>query len=450
MNSQPPTEKNKKYPLSDQKTIQLPLVFFEIPLWHNLGEICYTILMTMITTDVYDVVIVGGGASGMVCALECARAGLRTLILEKEQQPARKILISGNGRCNLTNRHVSPEYYYTDPVLIQSALKHFSFEDCVKYFEELGVLLREEENGRVFPSTGKATAISDALKTALKEAGVEIAIEQEVTNIHAAAVQFILTTKQKQVIHAHHVVLACGSCAYPHVTGTASGYELAKSLGHTVVEPFPVLSGMCIKERALTRLSGVKCQVRTTVKNVPTAQAEGELIFTNYGMNGPAVLNISHTVSQELAKGPVPLEINFFPQLEDPKKFLEDRLDTLGHRKPKDFFTGILNEGIVNLLVDFVGMRKNAPMNEQYAARAFQTVQAWPVTVTAMRPWKEAMVAAGGVAISEINFNTFESRLHPDLFITGELLDVDGKSGGFNLHFAWASGFTAACAIKEK
>ncbi len=386
----------------------------------------------------------------MVCALECARAGLRTLMLEKEQQPGRKILISGNGRCNLTNRHVSAENYYADPALINSTLKHFSFEDCCKYFEELGVLLTEEANGRIFPATGKATAVSDALKTALKEAGVEIEIEQEVNKIHAAAVQFILTTKQKSIFHAHHVVLACGSCAYPHVTGTEAGYELAKSLGHTVVEPLPVLSGLCIKERALTRLSGVKCQVRTTVKNVPSAQAEGELIFTNYGVNGPAVLNISHTVSQELTKGPVPLEINFFPQLKDPGKFLEGRLDTFGHRKPKDFFTGILNEGITNLLIDFVGMRKNAPMNEQYAARAFQTLQAWPVTVTAMRPWKEAMVAAGGVSTEEINLDTLESHLHPGLYMVGELLNVDGKSGGFNLHFAWASGFIAAHAIEEE
>ncbi len=406
--------------------------------------------MTTITTNVYDVIIIGAGASGMVCALECARAGLRTLLLDKEQQPGRKILISGNGRCNLTNRHVGPDCYHADPAVIKGALKHFSFKDCWNYFEDLGVLLREEDNGRVFPATGKATAICDALKTALKEAGVEIDIEQEVTKIHAAAVQFILTTKQKATYHALNVVLACGSCAYPHVTGTNAGYELAKSLGHKVVDPLPILSGLCIKERALTRLSGVKCYVRTTVKNIPAVQAEGEIIFTNYGINGPAVLNITQTVSRELPKGPVPLEINFFPQLKDPKKFLEDRLDKFGSRKPKDFFTGILNEGITNLLIDFLGMRKNAPMNEQYAAKAFQTLQAWPVTVTAMRPWKEAMAAAGGVSTDEINPDTFESRQHPGLYITGELLDVDGKSGGFNLHFAWASGFTAAHAIEEK
>ena len=398
----------------------------------------------------YDVIIVGAGASGLICALECARAGLDVLILEKDMQPARKVLVSGNGRCNVTNRNVSPDCYYTDPALIEQTLSQFSFQKCWDYFTDLGVLLTEEAQGRIFPASGKATAISEALKIALKEEDVEIRHSQPVSSIRAAAAQFIVTTQNKDVFRAHHVVLACGSCAYPQVTGTEAGYQLAKSLGHTILSPRPVLSGVCLKERALTRLSGVKCQVRTTVKTENSVSAQGELIFTNYGVNGPAVLNISHAISQALEKGPVPLEINFFPQLNNPGEFFRQRLAQFGTRKPKDFFTGLLNEGITNLLIDFKGLKKNAPIHTQDTNRIFDTLTAWPVTVTAMRPWQEAMVAAGGVKVSEINYNTFESRLHPDLFIIGELLDVDGKSGGFNLHFAWASGYIAAQAIKEK
>ena len=400
--------------------------------------------------ELYDVIIIGAGASGLMCALECARAGLDVLVLEKDPQAARKILVSGNGRCNVTNRYVGADYYHTDPNLIEKTLSRFSFQHCWDYFTGLGVLLNEEAQGRVFPASGKSTAISETLKLALKEADVEILPGQEVTLIRAAAAQFIVTTKLKDAFRAHHVVLACGSCAYPQVTGTNAGYELAKSLGHTLISPRPVLSGVCLKERALTRLSGIKCQVRTTIKTTPSAQAEGELIFTNYGINGPAVLNISHEISQALAKGPVSLEINFFPQLKNPQEFFRQRLAQFGTRKPKDFFTGLPNEGITNLLIDFKGLKKNAPIHSQDTNRIIETLLAWPVTVTAMRPWQEAMVAAGGVKVSEINYNTFESRLHPGLFITGELLDVDGKSGGFNLHFAWASGFIAAQTIKEK
>ncbi len=399
----------------------------------------------------YDVAIIGAGASGLLCALECARGGVRTLLLEKDALPARKILVSGNGRCNLTNRHVSPACYHADPQLIESALKHFSFEDCKNYFENLGVLLTEQEQGRIFPATGKATAVADALKAALKEAGAELICGQEVTHIKRTKNEFVLSTKQGQTVHARKLVLACGSCAYPQVTGTNAGYELAQSLGHSIIPPLPVLSGLCLKETALTRLSGIKCQVATNTRTMPTAQATGELIFTNYGINGPAALNISQAVSRTLKNGPVKVEINFLPQLENPQAFLETRLQKFAARKPKDFFAGLIHESLANLLIDFTGLRKQIPVREQPMARALQTLTAWPVTVTALRPWKEAMAAAGGVKTREINYNTFESLLCPGLFITGELLDVDGKSGGLNLHFAWASGFTAAQAIiKEK
>ena len=401
--------------------------------------------------ELYDVIIVGAGASGLVCAIECARAGLNTLVLEKDPQPARKIMVSGNGRCNLTNRHVAPNAYQADPALIETTLQQFSFQDCCHYFEDLGVLLTEEAQGRVFPACGKSTAVTEALKAELKELDIDIRYNQTVTNIRAAAVQFIVTTRSKDVFHAHNLVLACGSCAYPQATGTDMGYQLAQSLKHTVITPRPVLTGLCLKERACSRLSGMKCQVRTTVKNKPQAQAEGEVIFTNYGMNGPAALNISSVVSRELANGPVPIEVNFLPQLKDPHTFLQARLEDFGYRKPKDFFIGLLHDNLINLLLDFTGLKKNTPLQEQNAQRVFDTLLAWPLTVTAMRPWQEAMAATGGVKTSEINYNTFESKLYPGLFITGELLDVDGKSGGFNLHFAWASGFIAAhCIIKEK
>ena len=398
----------------------------------------------------YDVAIVGAGASGLLCALECARGGLRTLILEKDALPARKILVSGNGRCNLTNRHVSPACYHADPKLIESTLQHFSFDDCIHYFENLGVLLTEQEQGRIFPATGKATAVADAFKAALKEAGAELICGQEVTHIKRTKTEFILSTQQDLSVHTRKLVLACGSCAYPQVTGTHAGYELAKMLGHTLIPPLPVLSGLCLKETAFTRLSGIKCQVATTAHTIPAAHAEGELIFTNYGVNGPAALNISQAVSRALKNGPVKVEINFLPQLENPHEFLEMRLQKFSARKPKEFFAGLIHESIANLLIDFTGLRKQIPVGQQPMNRAFQTLTAWPVTVTALRPWKEAMVAAGGVKTHEINYNTFESLLCPGLYITGELLDVDGKSGGLNLHFAWASGFTAAQAIKKE
>ncbi len=398
----------------------------------------------------YDVVIIGAGASGLICARECARGGLRTLVLEKEQAPGRKILVTGNGRCNLTNARVAPACYQGEAGLISSALTQFSYKDCRRYFEDLGILLVEEGQGRIFPQTGKSTAVVEPLKLAVLESGAEILTGQTVTKIKPGKI-FTVTTQTAQIFQARRVVLACGSCAYPQAGGTASGYELAQKLGHTICPPRPTLSGLVLKEN-LSRLSGIRAQVQISSPALPDVKTAGEIIFTAYGINGPAALNASGPISRALDNGNVPLLLNFLPDL--PNTFFEERLKQFADRRPKDFFAGILHESITNLLIDFKGLRKNKPVKEQSPAAvksALQTVQAWPVTVTALRPWSEAMVAAGGVKTREINYNTFESLCCPDAYVTGELLDIDGISGGFNLHFAWASGFIAAQHIvKEK
>ena len=402
----------------------------------------------------YDVIIIGAGASGLVCALECARAGRKTLVLEKESQPARKILVSGNGRCNLTNAHVAPAYYHAPEELIEKTLEKFSFQACLNYFARLGVLTAEEELGRVFPATGKSTAVAEPLKIALAEAGAELICSCPVVRVKRGKT-FTVTAADGRTFQAKKLVLACGSCAYPQVGGTQSGYELARTLGHTLITPRPSLSALCIKETALSRLSGVRCQVRLEARqnNTLLDQAEGEVLFTHYGLNGPAALNVSSSVSRALTKGNVALTLDFFPQLKDPHQFLQQRLATYAKRRPKDFFAGILHESVANLLIDFIGLRKNVPMQDQTPntrQRLVQTPCAWPLTATGVRPWNEAMAATGGVNTQEINYNTFESLKCPGLYLTGELLDVDGKSGGFNLHFAWASGFAAAQGMTEE
>ena len=402
------------------------------------------------TSTTYDVLIIGAGASGLLCARECARGGLKTLVLEKEPLVGRKILASGNGRCNLTNKHVSASQYQADPALLKSTLQQFSYENCRAYFESLGILLQEEALGRIFPVTGKATAVLDALKLAVVESGAEILLNKQVTRIKRGTT-FTVFTQDKDSFQAKHLVLACGSCAYPQIGGTSSGYELARALGHSITSPLPVLSGLCLKEN-FSRLSGIRAQVHLTALTHPTITHSGEIIFTNYGINGPAAQNASIAIAPELSNGPVPITLNFLPQIPDAVSFLQQRLKQFASRKPKDFFAGILHESIANLLIDFKGLRKNKPMQEQFPSvveQSFRTVAAWPATVTSLRPWTEAMAAMGGVNLKEINYNTFESLLCPGVYITGELLDTVGQSGGFNLHFAWASGTVAARHLVE-
>ena len=402
----------------------------------------------------YDVVVVGAGASGLMCALQCTLRGKKVLLLEKEKQSARKILVSGNGRCNLSNAFVSPTDYRGTPQLAQAVLQKFPFQKCLAFFHDLGVLTTEEENGRIFPRTGKSTAVAEALRLACAEAGVQLRTESEAVKIEKKK-DFRITLHTGETVHGKYCVLACGSKAYPQAGGSESGYKLARSLGHHITPLNQSLCALNIKEKAVARLQGIRAQVQVTAWP-GTAQAvtnAGEILFTAYGFSGPAVLNISGLLGPALAKGPVDLALDFFPDMKDKETFLRARAARFPKRTAKEFFAGLLHENIANLLIDFAGVRKNIPVC-QWTENTFKTVAknmaAWPFTAVALRPWTEAMVAAGGVNCAEINYNTLESLRCPGLYILGELLNVDGRSGGFNLHFAWGCGYTAALAMPEE
>lgn len=405
-------------------------------------------------TFFYDVIVVGAGASGLVCALECARRGKKTLLLEKGPQAGRKILVSGNGRCNLTNAFVSPSDYRGAPELAAAVLKQFPFAKCLEFFHSLGVLTEQEGLGRVFPRTGKSTAVAEALRLACAEAGVELRMGCEAVKIEKKK-DFRVYVQSGEAFAAKYCALACGSRAYPQAGGTEAGYKLAQSLGHHITPVTPALCALNVREKAVARLQGIRAQVRVTaLHGTPReTRGEGEVLFTAYGLSGPAVLNISGPVGRALAAGPARVELDFFPDEPDLEGFLKKRIERFPARNAKEFFAGMLHENIANLLIDFAGIKKNAPVSSWTAntlKSAAKTLCAWPFTVTSLRPWTEAMAAAGGVNCAEINYNTLESLRCPGLYVLGELLDVDGRSGGFNLHFAWGCGFAAASAMPEE
>ncbi len=405
-------------------------------------------------TNIYEAIIVGAGASGLVCALELARGGKKVLVLEKEITCGRKILVSGNGECNFTNRLVAPSKYYGEQEFVKAALEKFSYQDALNYFATLGLLYREENN-RFFTYTSKASSLATCLTCALKEAGAELILKTEVSKITQdnKTKIFKVSSKQGQNYFAKNIVLACGSLAYPQVGGTKAGYNLAQSFGHTIKPLSPALCSINLQEKtALSRIAGLKVQALASLKENGKIIAEeaGEVLFNNQGVSGNNIFSISRNAK----KGQI-LELNLFNQFskEEFSAFIEERAKKYSHRKLKDFFAGILADTLANLLIDFLGFKKNlliCDLNSQNFARIKEVLQAWPFKVEGLRPFEQACAAKGGADIKEIEKGTFRSLKNPNLYLTGELLDIDGRCGGFNLHFAWTSAICAAKTLLGK
>jgi len=384
---------------------------------------------------IYDAAIIGAGASGLACAVKLARAGKKIIIFEKEAVPGRKILISGNGRCNFTNAAAAPDKYFEASDFVKPALQNFTPKNCLDFFASLGMLYRADE-GRYFPLTGKASTVVDCLLNAL--GGSEIKLKTEVIKI---AKNKVYATGG--IVEAKNIVLASGGAAYPQAGGSNKGYLLAKQAGHTVSEIRPALSPINLKEKAAcARLTGLKIQANAIL---PDCAEEGEVIFSSQGVSGNNILSISRS-----ARPGQKLLLDLMPQFTAQE--FEDFMRARTAATVKNLLTGLLADNVANLLIDFLGIKKTEQvggLNADIFARIIKTIKAWPFTVESLRGDKEYNVTRGGVNRAEVDGRAMQSKLQKGLFITGEVLDVDGRCGGYNLHFAWASGVLAAQSIIE-
>jgi len=398
-----------------------------------------------------DVLVAGAGASGLFCALHAARGGASVIVREAGPAAGRKILASGNGRCNLTNLNVSAEHYHGGRELARAALANFGGKNARDFFETLGVMTVEEDGGRIFPRAGRSGAVLTPLLCAATEAGARIELNGKITAIRREGGIYKAFDGAGGRIEARNVVLACGSAAASGLGGGMSGYSLAESFGHAIIPPSPALVPLRSGEKGLRRLAGIRVHAALCAKRDgrTLCSAAGETLFTDYGLSGPAALNLSAGCAAELQSGPLGCEMNLFPDMEQRKfmDFFSARAKMFASRPMKHFFAGMLHETVANLIMDIAGIDRNSPAGE-HAGKAAALCQRWEFTLSGTRPMSEAMAAAGGVKSSEINPDTMESRLARGLFITGELLEPVGESGGCNLHLAWATGRLAglACA----
>ena len=391
------------------------------------------------------VLIIGGGASGMMAALTAAEdPSNRVTLLERQSRVGRKLLATGNGRCNLSNIHASEAHYHGyDPSFVRHALRQFSPADTLAFFQQLGLLTVTEESGRVYPFSDQANSVVDILRFALAQRGVDLRCGCEVISIGKKARGYNVKTSE-EAFYCDKLILACGGSAGAKLGGTDWGYKLLNSMGHTVTPLRPSLVQIKTDASVTKSLKGVRADAGITLKRNGQliAQNVGEVQFTDFGISGPAIFELSREVEN---KGDQLLLLDLM------RPWTEEQLASLLLQKQVDFpdlaadelLTGALHNRLGKVVLKISGAelpQTLAEITESQIRRIARTVKYFPMTVTGIMGLELAQVTAGGVLTSEFRPDTLESRLCPGLFATGEVLDIDGDCGGYNLQWAWSSG----------
>ena len=398
------------------------------------------------------IAVIGGGASGLMAAIAAARNGSQVTIYEKMNRVGKKILATGNGRCNYTNMNMSIDRYHCNNIkLVENVLNFFDLNRTLSFFEDLGINPYVGELGKVYPGSLQASSVLDVLRYEAKRLNIEEVTDFEVVELRKNKGVFSIIG-YTNVYEADKVVLAAGGRASPQLGSDGSGYELAKSFGHKIIEPFPALVQLRLKGKYFKRMSGIRFDGRVkglTDKKV-IREDEGEILFTEYGVSGPPILQISRNVIEELNKGKkVYVSVDMFPDLSkvDLYDILSLRFRKIGYKSIEDGLVGFINKRLIPAVLTESGFedlnRKCGNLNKKEIYKIIDILKEWEFEVAGHNTWQQAQSTAGGVDVSEIDPSTLESLKTKGLYITGELLDVDGDCGGFNLQWAWSSGYTA-------
>ena len=392
-----------------------------------------------------QVVVIGGGASGMLAALTAAEEPEnRVILLERQQRLGRKLLATGNGRCNLTNTAAAPEHYHgAEADFVRPALEKFGPADTLRYFHSLGLLTVEEYGGRVYPLSNAANSVLDVLRYALERAGVELRCGCPAREIRRHGAGYAVVT-EADTLKADALIVACGGCAGAKLGGVKDGYELLKPLGHKRTGLFPALVQLLTAPEYPRALKGVRCpaSLRLGAGESVLAESRGELQFTDNGVSGPAVFDLSRAAATG-GEG-LTLHIRLLP-LEEAEilSLLRERQAGYPELPASEILTGMLHNRLGRMLVKYAGLSPNTPLRELTEAELGALARAcvdFRLPVKGTEGFDHAQVTAGGLRTADFDPRTLESRLAPGLFACGELLDVDGDCGGYNLQWAWASG----------
>ncbi len=398
--------------------------------------------------------IVGGGAAGMMAAITAAGQGAAVTILEGNDRVGKKLLATGNGKCNLGNRNLTLEAYYTEnPQRLQDCLKRFGTEETLSFFEGLGLLVKEK-NGYLYPACEQASAVLDVLRFELSALGIGIITGCRVKQILSGQKGGEITVKSgNQSFCFDSVVIACGGKAAPKTGSDGSGFQLAEQIGHKLLPSVPALVQLKCSEPYLKAVSGVRAEafIRVVQGEECIACERGELQLTDYGISGIPVFQVSRQVNYILRKQKeVEVRLDFLPDYgrEEYEALQTGRKPLQKGRTVEEFFTGMLHKKLMLLFIKTAGLKPGEPAETADAERiktVYRLCREWKLHVHGHNSFDNAQVCAGGVPLDQVTEN-LESRKAPGIFFAGEILDVDGKCGGYNLQWAWCSGYLAGNA----
>ena len=403
-----------------------------------------------------SIVILGGGASGMAAAL-AARESLDNTVtlLERQSRVGRKLLATGNGRCNLTNRRTAHERYHgSDPAFALPALSRFGVEDTLAWFSSLGLVTRTEDTGRVYPLSDAAGSVADSLRLAMDARGVRIQCGITAASAVRRDGRFIITFDTSGSLACDRLVVACGGMAGAKLGGVKDGYELLGSFGHRRTALLPSLVQLKTESTWTRSMKGVRAQAVVTLERGESvlAQTRGEVQFAEYGVTGPAIFDISRAASA--AGTGCCIVLRLLPELSEVNiiDYLHQKQNDYPNYLSENLLTGCLHNAISRTLLRRAGIAFDAhlwSLTESDLDRIAQLILRFELPLQGPMGFAAAQVTAGGIETSGFDPNTMESRLVPGLFACGEVLDIDGDCGGFNLQWAWSSGRLAGRSAAE-
>lgn len=406
-----------------------------------------------------NIIVIGGGAAGMMAAVTAARNGHGVTLLEKNEKLGKKLFITGKGRCNFTNAGDSEDLMnsvVTNKKFLYSAFNAFSNYDCMGFFDELGLKFKVERGNRVFPESDHSSDVIGALAARLKKLGVNVMLNTEVISVNTSKNVFSgVTLKNGKKLAGDAVIIATGGNSYQSTGSDGAGYRMAKALGHTVTPILPALVPMTVAEEWEKELQGL------SLKNVRISVLDGkkelysdfgEMLFTHFGVSGPTILSASSYVASALKNKPLTLSVDLKPALDNQQ--LDERIlrdfDELKNKSYKNSLDKLLPKKLLPVVVELSGIKPDKKVNEitkQERTRLVELLKDFRLTLTGLRGFNEAIITQGGVSVKEVNPSTMQSKLISGVYFAGEVLDVDAVTGGFNLQIAWSTAYVAGNSV---